>query len=385
MKLIGRFQPRCQEYYKYWKWFPQDMFPNTMWCNGTNIKIIFVDNKNESMIHRNLSCQKEELQARIVEDQIYNDYVELFCDGKIPEDYITSFVHRTVEASKRYYTKQKKYISNSNNGLFEIEIGEFSLACTLERDKANIFNMIQEYDEDILLSNQNQRKPLIEYNINTVFNITMNKFSFKIRNQSFPIIQIDNIKIDGDALIVLFSTYNCFHENSKIRCVYLVDIPLSFGLLYPKIYGKIKINGKNLTTVITSGHISSLLDTTSSLYKLVYYYLIYGNLSVIDFLRFLLHFEVKAKFDIIRLKLLNSNDPYMSVVPGIEILLMSVKLFAPKVFYHMEIDVEDMTVSIIEEDSIYYLFIYLNSCSYINIRHSKTKYHLRNAISQISG
>lgn len=356
MKLIGRFQPRCQEYYKYWKWFPQDMFPNTLWCNGTDIKIIFVDNRNELMLHRNLSCQKEELQTRIVEDQIYNDYIELFCNNRVPnEDYVNSFVQRTVEASKRYYIKQKKCIST--NGLLEIEIKELIMSCTLERDKVNIFNIIQAYDEDVLLSNENQRKPLIEYNINTIFNFTMNYFSLKIRNQAYPILQSDNIKLDGDALIVLFSTYNCFHENSKIRCVNLVDIPLSFGLLYPKIYGKIKITGKNLTTVITSGHISSILDSTSSLYKLVYYYLIYGNLSIIDFLRFLLHFEVKAKFDIIRMKLLNSNDPYISVVPGIEILLISTKIFAPKVFYYIEIDVEDMTVSIVEENSIIYIYI----------------------------
>lgn len=47
------------------------LFPNTLCCNGTSIKIIFVDNKTKLILHRNLSFEKEELQIRIIESRFF--------------------------------------------------------------------------------------------------------------------------------------------------------------------------------------------------------------------------------------------------------------------------------------------------------------------------
>lgn len=370
MKLYGRFQPRCQEYYKYWKWFPQDMFPNSMWINAKNMNIIFVDDEKEILLHKNLKFQKEEIISRTIENQIYLDYIDIFYGGNPPDDYLNTFIKRTMEASDRYYRKRKNV--RSNNGLIEIGIDKFNATVTMRKDKANVFNTIQQYDEDILLPNADSRKPLIDFNMNLLFNINLSSLNITLRNQVYPIMQCNDLNIEGDILAVLFSVFNCFHKNGKISCAYMMNIPLSYSLLYPKVYGKIKLASNSMNINFSAGHLPVIVDVCNSLSKLVYYYFVYGNLLPFDLLRFMLHCEVKCKFDDIHVKLLYSKDPYILCGDCIDVALGSIKIFAPKLFYHVELEVENTAISLNQGDNISLLLDIPKQCVVLKFQYHKS-------------
>lgn len=348
-KLKTRFQPRCESFFNYFRWLtPIFEITPTISVTFKNSVIIFDDKAKETVFYKNLASLKIENAARYAEEQILYDLKVLYPDISNELD---AEEERERKSFNRFYERvNENRKENEDDGLIVIKIDKINAEFNFNQSKPFYLQFLENYDAN------EYRTPQTLYDIEAKYNISLKETSVNNRNIILPA-QFSYVELNGILSIVQYETYSCFysHKTSELFGSYNLEYNSINSKPFIFLDANIKIEDVKLNVYI--GNIPSLFETAVRLYDLICDYLILGDLSVLDSIKYSMHGYFHCEINNFQLIFRPSIDPYTPFLQASTLKIQHINVDSKSILTNYKINMQNIGVYFENQTSIsYFIF-----------------------------